>query len=73
MLLNAMVYMGLCYKDGKGIAKNHAKAFELFQKSAYLKNSMGMYYLGYCYEHGIGVKANITQAVRWYEKASKKY
>lgn len=67
----AQAYLGLCYKDGKGIAKKPMAAFGWFEKSANQGDKLGQYYLGYCYEHGIGTNVNKPQALKWYEKASE--
>ena len=45
---------GVMYRDGNGVKANHTLSFELFKKSAKLKNPKGLYHLGVNFEYGLG-------------------
>ncbi len=40
-----MYMVGICYDDGKGVAKDEAKAFEWYEKAAEKGHSDAMFYL----------------------------
>lgn len=61
----------ICYKYGIGISKNLSKAFEYYQKSADLGNSIAMHNLGQCYEEGTGVESDEQKAFEWYQKSAE--
>ena len=46
------------------------KAFELYEQSALLGNSHGMYNLGRRYQRGKGVAKDVNKAKEWYTKAA---
>lgn len=69
--LNAMVNLGDCYLNGKGVIKNVSKAFELFSKAANLNNSEGKMKLGHCYLNGIGVYHDYNKGIDCYKKAAE--
>lgn len=58
------------YYDGKGVALDYAKSFELEKKAA---ESGGLpdaqYWLGYMYDCGKGIASDASTANKWYEKA----
>ena len=60
--------LGRCYKDGIGIEKDEAKAFEWYKKSAEeennyrSKNKIAQYNLGGSYERGDGVEKDEVKA-----------
>ena len=45
------------------------KAFELYEQSALLGNSQGMYKVGVFYQYGSGVTKDTNNAKEWYAKA----
>ena len=45
-----------CYLDGKGVAKDEAKAALWFRKAADQGNADGQRGLGYCYDSGSGLE-----------------
>jgi uncharacterized protein len=44
----AMKNLGLCYEKGRGVAKNEAKAAELYTRAGEAGDSTGLAYLGTC-------------------------
>ena len=64
-----MALLGLCYKDGAGVEKDDAQAYEWYRKSAEAGDAVGMGFLGLCYECGTGVEKDEAQAQYWKEKA----
>ena len=60
------------YKNGNGVKKDYAKAFELFSKAAAGGDINALYNLGRCYENGWGVKIDLAKAQEWYRKAAEK-
>lgn len=70
--------LGLCFEYGKGVAKDMAKAEELYRKAfpgisklAQQGDAEGQFYLGHCYSNGQGVQKDLAQAVEWYRKAAE--
>ena len=67
---NAQFNLGICYYDGKGVAKNPAEAVKWFRKAAEQGDARAQVQLGVCYEGGAGVTRNHFEAVKWYRKAA---
>ncbi|GES97546.1 kinase-like domain-containing protein [Rhizophagus clarus] len=67
----AQIFLGDCYKIGRGTIKNEKLTFEYYEKAANKNLSHGQTSIGYCYENGIGVKKDLIKAFYWYEKAAK--
>ncbi len=63
--------LGFMYLNGRGIAKDKAKAVFWFRKAADHGNARAQGNLGIMYENGWGVAKNDTKAVYWYRKAAK--
>lgn len=57
------------YYVGKKDEKLQKEAFSLYQKSAKLGYTEGMFGVGVCYELGIGTPKNSKKAISWYSKA----
>lgn len=57
--------LGVCYKKGTGVAVDHAKAAELYQKAADMGDAAAICNLGVCYYNGTGVKKDIDKALRY--------
>ena len=64
-------WMGYCYNNGYGVAKDQAEAFKWYTKAAEKNSSWSMNELGRSYENGWGVAANREIAIAWYRKAAK--
>ncbi|UZO26967.1 uncharacterized protein OCT59_019177 [Rhizophagus irregularis] len=75
----ALYFLASCYISGDGIRKknetnqqllkeHHAKAFELYKKSAKNGFIQSQYELANCYEVGIGTQKNKDKASKWVKK-----
>ncbi|GAB4133084.1 MAG: hypothetical protein Fur0041_05020 [Bacteroidia bacterium] len=62
--------VGLCYANGKGVAKNNETALKWFIKSADAGFPLAHYYAGNCYDLGIGTEVDWNKAAQWYEKGA---
>ena len=65
-------WVGYCYADGKGVAKDSAEAVKWFLKAAEMGSAWSMNELGRYYENGWGVAADMTKAMEWYRKWAEK-
>jgi uncharacterized protein len=63
----AQVFLGLMYKNGKGVEQNPGEAFRLFELAAKQEDADGQFNLGSLYDNGIGVVQDRKEAVKWYE------
>jgi len=63
--------LGRCYSLGKGVEKDHIKAFELFKKAADKGSTKALCNLGICYSKGLGVKQNFDKSDYYYELAAE--
>lgn len=68
---NAQFVLALRYSEGRGVAKDDAKALSLATKAAQQGLVIAQYRLGAMYERGIGVEKDLVQAKGWYERAAK--
>jgi len=68
----AMYMVGICYTNGRGVAKDEAKAVEWYEKAAEKGDSGAMNNLGNCYRNGYGVDKDEAKAFEWYDKATEK-
>ncbi|RGB36605.1 kinase-like domain-containing protein [Rhizophagus diaphanus] len=67
---DSVFLLGVFNHFGIEINVDEQKAFELYQKSSNLKNTLGITSLGYCYEKGIGTFVNKLKAFEFYQKAA---
>jgi TPR repeat protein len=67
----AMVFLGVCYENGKGVTKSAEKAVELYQRASDLGDATAMSYLGVCYENGDGVAKSVEKAAELYQRATE--
>lgn len=66
----AIINVGLCYFQGRGIKANKKEAVKCFKEAIKKCNSGIAYYnLGLCYEEGFGVKQDFNKAIEMYGKA----
>jgi TPR repeat protein len=63
--------LGLMYLYGRGVYKNHLKAFEYFLQSARQGWVEGQLYLGLMYLNGLSVNRNYQLAFKYFTLASK--
>lgn len=67
--VEAMFWLGECYRDGKGADEDLKKAFEWFAKAAEHDYEEAMLELAFFYERGHVVEKNLDAAAEWYDKA----
>src|SRR5262249_50389672 len=68
-----MIDLGAFYMAGLGVARDFAKARELFEKSAAKGNALAMTGLGWLFfVGGRGVPQDYAKARDWFEKAAEK-
>lgn len=64
--------LGICYKNGDGVEKNESKAFELFQESLNMKETISSQLeLALCYKDGIGVETNEKKSMKLFYKLAR--
>jgi TPR repeat protein len=66
----AKYFVGLCYYNGEGVAKDQGLAVSWWQKAADQDHAQAQFNLGVCYFNGIGLAQDKHQAVLWYRKAA---
>ncbi len=66
----AQYWLGFCYANGFGVAKNLENAFKWLQKSADQGNADAQCGIAWCYENGIGVPQDPEKASVWYQKSA---
>ncbi|RHZ84454.1 hypothetical protein Glove_81g71 [Diversispora epigaea] len=66
-----IIWIGDCYYNGTGTAKDDEKAFQWYMKSAEGGNHTAQCSLGYRYENGIGTTKYEKKAFQWYMKSAK--
>ena len=62
--------LGVLYQNGEGVAKDHGKAREWFEKGAAAGEGYAMNNLGRLYQNGLGVPLDLAKAREWREKAA---
>jgi TPR repeat protein len=62
-------YLGLLYRDGKGVPRNYKEAEKWFLRAASRRNSDGMNHLGLLHESGSGIPLSYENALAWFRKA----
>ena len=63
--------LACCYENGRGVAKDPARAASLYKIAADAGNRYAQFMIGRCYEGGLGVTQDKYEAVRWYKKAGQ--
>ena len=69
----ALVKLGICYKEGNGVAVDFSAAAQCFFSAANAGNAAGQYQLAKCYEDGIGIEKKRDAAQYWYQEAAKQF
>ncbi len=64
-------WLGWCYRDGHGVAKDKSMAVYWYRKAAEQGHASGQYWLGFYYYWGQGVAEDKSMAVYWYRKAAE--
>ena len=63
-------WLGLCYKNGKGVVEDEARAFQLFQEAAEQECPDSLMELGLCYIYKrAGVEKNLQTAESYFKRA----
>lgn len=62
----ALLALGILYKQGYGVKQSDEIAFKLFLRSAKQGNSIARTFVGHCYRSGVYVDEDLTEAVKWY-------
>ncbi|MBS0350073.1 MAG: sel1 repeat family protein, partial [Proteobacteria bacterium] len=65
------VNLGVCYEEGRGVAKDEKEAVSWYRKAAKQGYPEAQNNLGWCYEEGRGVAKDEQKAVNWYRKAAE--
>lgn len=68
---DAELYVGYCYRDGKGVQKNLYSAFDWFSIAAEQGQYEAQYNLGLCYFSGTGVEKNEALAFGWFQRSAE--
>ena len=68
---NALMKLGIIYRDGLGVKKEPTKTFKYFELAAKLGNANALFYLGVFYQDGLGIKQNINRSRRYYKLAAQ--
>jgi hypothetical protein len=64
-------FLGVMYAGGKGVARDHAKAFDLYSDAAQKNYVPAQYNLGNQYAMGEGVGQDYAKAEFWWTKAAE--
>lgn len=67
----AQWYLGNCYFEGKGVAKNETEASRWFRLAAEQGWAKAQNDLGFCCFKGKGVAKNLPESVRWFRLAAE--
>ena len=68
---SACLLLADCYKSGRGIETDEAKAFFWYQKAAELGDATGMMTLANCYRDGVGTEKDESLAFSWDIRAAE--
>lgn len=67
----AQYNLGLCYRNGWGVASDSLESFNWFMKAAEGGNASAQYKLGLCYLDGKGVVPDSLESFKWINKAAE--
>ena len=62
--------LGVVYRDGEGVARDHAEAAKWFELAAGQGNADSQTSLGILYYDGLGVPWNHVEAAKWFRRAA---
>jgi TPR repeat protein len=62
-------YLAWCYDEGRGVARDPARAVPLFRQSAEAGRRYAQWRLGVMLDEGDGVDADPVEAIGWFRKA----
>ena len=66
----AMVNLGGCYSEGKGVEQNSQEAVKWYHKAADLGNDLAMTFLGMHYGKGDGVERDLIKSMNYHAQAT---
>ena len=64
---DALMKIGIIYRDGLGVKRNPKKTYESFEKAAKLGRGDAFFYLGVFCRDGFGTTKNNDRAIRYYK------
>jgi pilus assembly protein FimV len=69
---DGLFYLGVMYDQGKGLAQDKTKAFQLYSEAAQKDHISAQYNLGIQYATGEGVTQDFSKAEYWWTKAAER-
>lgn len=70
--LAAQTLLGQWFLEGRGVARDEARAFAWFKHAAHAGHAGAANLVGRCYENGWGTAAGATAAAHWYTVAAER-
>ena len=67
----ALLDLGILYKQGYGVEQSDEIAYKLFLRSAKQGNPIARTFVGHCYKSGVYVEVNVNETVKWYELSAQ--
>lgn len=68
--VDAMMSLGVRYRDGKGVKRDYGRAVALFREAVKSGNPRAQDHLGWMHFRGHGVPVDYAKARTWFEKAA---
>jgi TPR repeat protein len=68
--VEAMMYLGVMFGEGRGATRNYGSALNWFLKAAEAGNGQAMCNIGVLYFQGVGLPRNYTEALHWFVKSA---
>jgi len=69
--VEAMVYLGFLYLQGKGVEQSTWEAAKYFTQAAEQGHPIAQVHVGLMHRDGVGMRKSPTDAKTWFERASK--
>ena len=69
---DANFYLGIMYRNAKGVEKDLEKSFKYFLAGAKKENAICLYFAGSCYLNGQGTEKDLEQGFKFIEKSATK-
>ncbi len=69
---SAQFFLGVMYRDGRGVPKNDAEAVKWYRLAADQGLAVAQNHLGFRYFNGRGVSQNDAEAAKWFRLAAEK-
>jgi uncharacterized protein len=68
---DAQYLLGVCYKDGLGVAKNEAETIKWWRKAAAQGHSQAQFGMGWQYRSGEGIAKDLSEAEKWFRLSAE--